>query len=66
MLRKAFLSALTSIHKANVIHNDIRPDNLTIDSDGRVFIIDFAQHAEEPIDELKELNDVLHGKFNLG
>ncbi|KAF8907625.1 hypothetical protein CPB84DRAFT_1768376, partial [Gymnopilus junonius] len=38
--RKAFVDALASLHKAGVRHDDIRPENLLISSEGQVFIID--------------------------
>ncbi|PPQ71945.1 hypothetical protein CVT26_007174, partial [Gymnopilus dilepis] len=64
--KKAFIEALQSFHKAGVRHNDIRPENLLINSEGQVSIIDFdradfdvTEHAAE--EELRLLVDVLDG-----
>ncbi|KAJ3515660.1 hypothetical protein NLJ89_g1619 [Agrocybe chaxingu] len=64
--RDAFMRALNSIHKAGVLHNDIRPHNLVARPDGRVSIIDFDQadteyESEDLEDELSTLDDVLRG-----
>lgn len=70
-LREAFTRALESLHRAQVRHHDIRPDNLTINSDGKVFIIDFdcadwVVRASLRADELMCLNDILEGKYEPG
>ncbi|KAF8907628.1 hypothetical protein CPB84DRAFT_1843848 [Gymnopilus junonius] len=64
--RKAFINALKSLHKAGVRHNDLRSDNLLINSRNEVFIIDFDR-ADLEVDEgeveteLACLEDVLDG-----
>jgi len=36
------LAALAAVHGAGVIHNDIKPDNILFDDDGRLRLIDFG------------------------
>jgi tRNA A-37 threonylcarbamoyl transferase component Bud32 len=45
-VRKSLLAMLKSIHKAGVIHGDIRLSNLCVNDAGEAFIIDFS-HAEK-------------------
>ncbi|KAH9487271.1 hypothetical protein JR316_0001341 [Psilocybe cubensis] len=65
--REAFTRALESIHQADIRHCDIRADNLTIDSDGKVYIIDFdcaEWHSPDSLsDETSRLNEVLEGNY---
>ncbi|KAH9487267.1 hypothetical protein JR316_0001337 [Psilocybe cubensis] len=65
--REAFTRALESIHRADIRHCDIRADNLTIDSNGKVYIIDFdcaEWHSPDSLSaEITRLNDVLEGTY---
>ncbi|MBN2170627.1 MAG: protein kinase [Candidatus Krumholzibacteriota bacterium] len=36
------LAALAAVHAAGVIHNDLKPDNILFDEDGRLRLIDFG------------------------
>ncbi|KAH9487272.1 hypothetical protein JR316_0001342 [Psilocybe cubensis] len=65
--KDAFKRALQSIHNADIRHQDIRADNLTVTPDGRVFIIDFdcAEWAspDSLTAEALRLNEILEGKY---
>lgn len=59
---------MTDIHRAGVRHRDIRPENLTIDDKGRVFIIDFDMAEISPTEgarsrELIHLTELLDGDY---
>ena len=38
---KAVCSALTVLHDRNLVHRDVKPENIMIDKNGRVVLIDF-------------------------
>ncbi|KDR71713.1 hypothetical protein GALMADRAFT_253434 [Galerina marginata CBS 339.88] len=66
--REAFLRILNSLHDAYVWHHDIRAENLLINSDNKVFIIDFDRAELNPRDddieqELVCMNDLLDGEY---
>lgn len=55
------MDALETIHKAGLIHRDISPDNLLMDSEGKLTLIDFGA-AREVANAGKSLTIVLkHG-----
>lgn len=67
-IREAFVACLDGIHKANVVHNDIRPPNLLVNKDGKVFIADFDKaelsHDEQVfVRERRKLDALLHGGY---
>lgn len=67
-LSSAFLRVMTDIHRAGVRHRDIRPENLTVDDHGRVFIIDFDMAEVSPTEgarsrELLHLTELLDGDY---
>ena len=41
-LARQLCAALEIVHKANLLHRDIKPDNVFLTSDGRVVLIDFG------------------------
>lgn len=49
------VSALSAIHKRNICHLDISPDNIMIDNEGRAVLIDFGA--------AKQLLKVFHSTF---
>jgi tRNA A-37 threonylcarbamoyl transferase component Bud32 len=58
------LATLRSIHRADILHGDIRPSNLCVTASGEAFVVDFS-HAtrsrsrKEKAQEIKELADIL-------
>ncbi|TFK66627.1 hypothetical protein BDN72DRAFT_961625 [Pluteus cervinus] len=61
------LAAVDSIHRAGVVHRDLRPENLVVAQDGRPMVIDFDHACLEATDQLKEhevscLLNLLDGK----
>ena len=41
------MSALAKVHKAGMIHRDIKPGNIMVDEDGRAVLMDFGLAREE-------------------
>ena len=37
--------ALRYIHQQNVVHRDVKPDNVLLDSEGHVHLADFVSHT---------------------
>ncbi|TFK66382.1 hypothetical protein BDN72DRAFT_149419 [Pluteus cervinus] len=61
------VATVEAIHKAGVVHRDLRPENLAIALDGKPMVIDFDQSIVDPTDQLKiletkRLEDLLSGK----
>lgn len=40
-IAKQIVSAMTQLHEVNIIHRDIKPDNIIIDKSGHVWLIDY-------------------------
>lgn len=61
--REAFSACLDGIHKAGVVHNDIRPPNLLVNKDGKAFIVDFDKavvtNDEQLFDRERDKLDIL-------
>jgi len=73
-LREAFRDALQSIHYAGIFCGGIRPPNLIVDPEGKVFIIDFdlaINFRQEYMPdrwnrlalELRAMNDILEETY---
>lgn len=47
----SLLSTVHEIHKIGIVHKDIKPDNILIDSNGQVFLADFglASSVDAPV-----------------
>lgn len=59
---------MKDIHHSGVRHRDIRPENLTIDDEGKAFIIDFDRAELDPTEatkarELIHLTALLDGSY---
>ncbi len=46
------LEALNSLHKQEIVHGDIKPENVVVDSDGKVSVVDLGLAAKENEDGL--------------
>ncbi|TFK66616.1 hypothetical protein BDN72DRAFT_917133 [Pluteus cervinus] len=52
--KNACIAIVKAMHKAGVVHRDLRPENLVIAQDGKPMIIDFDQASLNPSDYNKE------------
>jgi tRNA A-37 threonylcarbamoyl transferase component Bud32 len=58
------LATLESIHRANILHGDIRLPNLCVSSSEEAFVIDFSHATEshsrrEKAQEIRELSHII-------
>jgi len=57
------MDALREVHEVGVMHRDISPDNIFIDSKGRVVLIDFGVARQEISDKSKSLSVILKAGY---
>ena len=55
-IRKPVLTSLAEIHKSNIIHRDISPDNIKLVNDGKVKLLDFGAAREISKKDIKSLD----------
>ncbi|TFK66386.1 hypothetical protein BDN72DRAFT_961819 [Pluteus cervinus] len=63
------MEVVEAMHKAGVVHDDLRPDNLVLAQDGKPMVIDFDRSTLHPTDDLKDIErrhieNLLSGKTN--
>ncbi|TFK66615.1 hypothetical protein BDN72DRAFT_899663 [Pluteus cervinus] len=52
--KNACIAIVKAMHKADVVHRDLRPENLVIAQDGKPMVIDFDQASLNPSDHDKK------------
>jgi len=57
------LDALKEVHLAGILHRDISPDNIFIDSSGRVVLIDFGAARQEMQQKSRGLSVILKAGY---
>ena len=60
----AVLDALKEVHAAGILHRDISPDNLLIDTVGRVVIIDFGSARQAMGEQSKSLSVIMKAGYS--
>ncbi|MEL6414266.1 MAG: protein kinase [Pseudomonadota bacterium] len=55
-IAKQMITGLRAFHRRDMLHQDFRPENLMIDSDGTVKVIDLGSTRIEGIEEAKDMS----------
>jgi len=58
-LARQVLDALSAAHKVNVIHRDLKPDNIMVTKDGRAVIMDFGLSLSEDSRRVTQAGSVI-------
>jgi serine/threonine protein kinase len=56
--RDSLLATLRSIHRADILHGDIRLPNTCATPSGEAFIVDFGRSRKEKAQEIRELSHI--------
>ena len=61
-IAKQLVSAMEALHKCSIIHRDIKPDNIIMNSEGHIWLIDYdiarIVNNEEKIQPFWERSDM--------
>ncbi len=57
------MDALREVHDVGVLHRDVSPDNILIDSKGRIILIDFGAARQETCEHSKSFSVVLKAGY---
>jgi len=58
------LDALKEVHAAGILHRDISPDNLLINTEGRVILIDFGAARQAMSEKSKSLSVIMKAGYS--
>ena len=57
----ALCNTVNKLHAQNIIHRDIKPDNIVIDGDFNAHLIDYGDIGEIPRDQRVRITESFHG-----
>lgn len=58
------LDALKEVHAADILHRDFSPDNLLVDSKGRVVLIDFGAARRAIVDRSRSMSVIMKAGYS--
>src|SRR2546421_712046 len=62
-LMQTLLGAIETLHRANVYHRDISPDNILLQDDGAPVLLDFGSARQVIADRTQTLTSILKPSF---